>query len=54
MNLKTEIPILDMIFNRPAFTDLMYLSTHSSKLNFSKSFFHVFDINCQKQGMGLL
>ena len=28
-----------MIFNRPAFTDLMYLSTHSSKLNFPKSFF---------------
>ena len=28
-----------MIFNKPAFTDFMYLSTHSSKLNFPNNFF---------------
>ena len=28
-----------MIFNKPAFTEFMYLSTHSSKLNWPNNFF---------------
>ncbi len=37
--LNTEIPILDIIFNNPRFTDSIYLKMHSSKLIFPKSFF---------------